>query len=272
MFCCRPGTRASSRVRSAAVGLLLLLTLGTAFASTAAEGTATAASGSADAAADAASFDRNSALSKTAEKAAALAQGLALRTEDADADAPPKPHRSLQFSYVDFTDDTTSAPLSSGNPTPTCGSMTDCINGCHSRFYKVAGTGEWIDAFTCGTVSFAQRLYVWKGSSSVCTTFTCSGTFAARLGCCWVRRCASACAVVLSRSGDTAADTLGCGAASPAGAYATWKSEAGAEYYVQVVGDTLLDNGSYTLTIEGFGDMIVEPANNGEYPANQEGR
>jgi hypothetical protein len=174
MICCRPGPptwRVGSAVRLLLTFLFSFLAWETALASSA-EVTATASGGDA--------FDKDVVFSSPAEKAkvAGLARGLALREEDADS--PPKQHRSL-FS-IDFTDSTTSAPLSAGNNNTVCGGLTDCINGCRSRFYKVTGgTGGPIFASTCRSVSFAQRLYVWKGGSSDCSTFTCTSTFAV----CW---------------------------------------------------------------------------------------
>jgi hypothetical protein len=186
MICYRPGAF-TSRVRSA-VGLLLLLTLSSMLvcgadfvaSSSSAERTATTASDAA--------FDRDVAvLPAVAEEAKddAMARDLDLRrAEDADSSLS-KRHRSL--AYIPFTDDTSSAPLSAGNPsTLSCGGggLSTCINGCRSRFYKVTGgvTGGYIAATTCGTTNFAQRLYVWKGTSSDCSTFTCTGTFAACFG------------------------------------------------------------------------------------------
>jgi hypothetical protein len=81
-------------------------------------------------------------------------------------------------SVIALSGDTTNAPVPSRNPIPECGGLADCINGCRSRFYKVTGgTGNTISAQTCYSVVFGQRTYVWKGSSSDCSTFTCTGTF-----------------------------------------------------------------------------------------------
>jgi hypothetical protein len=184
----RPCTPTSSRVGSSAVGLLLLmlssfLVWGTDFASSA-EGTTTAASG-----ADAAFFDKDVAVSPKppvpAEKAqaAALAQSPDRGAEDVGSSLS-KGHRSLQ-SNVYIAGDTTNATQSGGNPNLSCGDdLSVCINGCRSRFYKVTGgTGEFINVATCGSVNFAQRLYVWKGSGgSACSAFTCTGTYASRPG------------------------------------------------------------------------------------------
>jgi hypothetical protein len=180
MICRRPGTT-TFRVGSA-VGLLLTLSSflawKVAFASSA-EGTATA-SGSADTA----SFDRDVVVSSPGN-VAALARDLDLGAEDADSSLSAKRHRSLQTSIA-IRGDTTGAPLSSGNNNTKCAALTDCINGCHSRFYKVTGgtDGGYIYADTCGTASVAHRVYAWKGSGSVCSTFACTGTFAVCLG--WV--------------------------------------------------------------------------------------
>jgi hypothetical protein len=108
-----------------------------------------------------------------------MPQGLDIRAEDAAAS--PK-HRSL-YTTLPFTGDTTSAPLSSGNNNTVCGGLTDCINGCHSHFYKVTGVttrGE-IGAGTCGSADFSLQLYVWKGSGSDCSTFTCTSKYASGL-------------------------------------------------------------------------------------------
>jgi hypothetical protein len=162
----RPGTLISC-VRSA-VGLLLTLSSflvwGTAFASSA---ESTSASGDT-------AFDEDVVLLPAAEKTAALARDLDLRV---DAVALQR-HRSLQYTETVHPGDTTSAPLSAGNNNTECGGLTDCINGCHSHFYKVTGatTGSSLYAYTCYYVNFAQRLYIWKGSSSDCSTFTCTGT------------------------------------------------------------------------------------------------
>jgi hypothetical protein len=44
-----------------------------------------------------------------------------------------------------------------------------------------------------------------------------------------------------------------------------WVSEAGAEYYIQVVGDSLAEVGTYTLTFESADDIVVVPDNSGTY-------
>jgi hypothetical protein len=264
MICRRPGTP-TSRVRSA-VGLLLtlssLLVCGTAFASSAKMWT-TASGDSA--------FDRDVALSSSpAEKAAAavLAQRLNFRAEDADS--PSKYHRTLQ--YVEIQGNTTDAPVSAGNPRLYCGDLTYCINGCRSRFYKVTGgTGNEISAYTCVDANFKHRLYVWMGSSSACSNFTCTGTLAT-----WVvvvvwlvGLCARTCAV-LSRSVDswrTASDALSCRFNR---ASVVWNSEAGAEYYIQVVGASPDQFGLYTLSVASDDDIAVVLDNNGEYPPSLE--
>jgi hypothetical protein len=51
-----------------------------------------------------------------------------------------------------------------------------------------------------------------------------------------------------------------------------WSPETGAEYYIQVVGDSLGDNGQYTLSVYSVGDIAVVLDNNGEYPPRLEGR
>jgi hypothetical protein len=79
---------------------------------------------------------------------------------------------------IALSGDTTNGPVPSRNPIPECGGLADCINGCRSRFYKVTGgKGSLITATTCYSPVFGQRTYVWKGSSSDCSTFTCTGTF-----------------------------------------------------------------------------------------------
>jgi hypothetical protein len=47
-----------------------------------------------------------------------------------------------------------------------------------------------------------------------------------------------------------------------------WTSEAEAEYYIQVVGDNLVDFGSYTLFVYSLYDFdfMVELDNGGAYP------
>jgi hypothetical protein len=171
MICYRPGTL-TSRV-SSAVGLLLtlssLLVWGAEFAPSA-EWTATTASGDA--------FVRDVVVSSPAEEATAQARGLVLRAEDADA--PPKYHRSVLTS-LSLSGNTTDAPSSVGNTNSECGGLSGCINGCRSRFYKVTGGTplNYISANTCGSDAFANQLYVWKGSGSACSTFTCTGTLAA---------------------------------------------------------------------------------------------
>jgi hypothetical protein len=50
-----------------------------------------------------------------------------------------------------------------------------------------------------------------------------------------------------------------------------WVSEAGAEYYIQVVGDSLGDFGSYTLAIQSVDNITVVPDNNGKHTPSLEG-
>jgi hypothetical protein len=188
MFCRRPGTPTSSRVVSA-VGLLLTLSSflgwGTAFASSA---ESKSASG----------FVKDAAVSPAAkaEIPTALAPGIHLRRAEENAEEGAdsslwRGRRSLQGAYIApyFVNDTTSAPLSVGNTNTECGGLSDCINGCRSHFYKATGvtTAGYLGAGTCGTVDFAQRLYIWKGSNSDCSTLTCTGTYASSL----VFRCGS---------------------------------------------------------------------------------
>jgi hypothetical protein len=45
-----------------------------------------------------------------------------------------------------------------------------------------------------------------------------------------------------------------------------WTPEAEAEYYIQVVGDSLVDFGSYTLEVFNSVDFVVELDNGGAYP------
>jgi hypothetical protein len=134
-----------------------------------------------------AAFDRDVAFSPSPPpvevnaKAAALAQSLDRRRAEEDADSSWSKrghHRMLPYSDVLFTDSTTAAPVSAGNPaTASCGGLTGCINGCRSRFYRVTGgIGNPITATTCYHSYFPQRLYVWKGTGSDCSTFTCTGT------------------------------------------------------------------------------------------------
>jgi hypothetical protein len=77
-----------------------------------------------------------------------------------------------------FSDDTTAAPLSAGNPVAACGgALGTCVNGCKSHFYKVSGGNGIIVADTCGS---DHQIYVWKGgsnSSSGCSAFACTGTY-----------------------------------------------------------------------------------------------
>jgi hypothetical protein len=88
---------------------------------------------------------------------------------------------------ANFSGDTGLSPLSGGNPATTCGAETSCINGCRSDFYRVTAAGL-IDAQTCtdaAQTSFIPRMYLWEGSSSVCSTFSCiSGTRIATSGAC----------------------------------------------------------------------------------------
>jgi hypothetical protein len=44
-----------------------------------------------------------------------------------------------------------------------------------------------------------------------------------------------------------------------------WQPETGAEYYIQVVGDSTGDYGEYTLSVESVDDIVVLPVNNGAY-------
>jgi hypothetical protein len=45
-----------------------------------------------------------------------------------------------------------------------------------------------------------------------------------------------------------------------------WNTVAGAEYYIQVVGNSLGDFGSYTLSVGSDDIIVVELDNNGEHP------
>jgi hypothetical protein len=122
--------------------------------------------------ADADAFERDVAFSPpppppvaVKAKAATLAQILNRRRAEEDAGSSLSErshHRVLPYSDVYFTDDTTGAPVSAGNPaTASCGGMTGCINGCRSRFYRVTGgIGHPITATTCYHAYFPQRLYV----------------------------------------------------------------------------------------------------------------
>jgi hypothetical protein len=165
MICRHPGTRTSSRVRSSAGGLLLLLTVfsflawETALASSdesKSKSTAATATATATTTASGGPFEKDGALSSPAEKAektAAMARNLDLRrAEDLDW-FTSKRHRSLG-TLVGFANDTTTAPLSAGNNNTACGGLSDCINGCRSHFYKVTGgTGG---GRLCGNVLFDQ--------------------------------------------------------------------------------------------------------------------
>jgi hypothetical protein len=168
----------SSRVRTALALLLawFIFLWGQAFASS--ELTTAARS--------AAASDRDVASppGKASVSSSSSPQGLDLRGAEDTAAAAHHPkrrrHRSLLTIYT-FAHNTTDAPVSARNPNLSCGALSDCINGCPSRFYKLTGgTGGQIYANTCGTSSFFQRLYVWKGTgtgTSTCPTFTCTGTF-----------------------------------------------------------------------------------------------
>jgi hypothetical protein len=85
-----------------------------------------------------------------------------------------------------FSGDTGLSPLSGGNPTPICGFETSCINGCRSDFYRVSAGLGVIEFQTCAEAaetSFNPRMYLWEGSSSDCSTFSCaSGTCIAKRG------------------------------------------------------------------------------------------
>jgi hypothetical protein len=48
------------------------------------------------------------------------------------------------------------------------------------------------------------------------------------------------------------------------GAELIWNSEVGAEYYIQVVGDSPADFGSYRLEVQSSDDIEVVPVTNGE--------
>jgi hypothetical protein len=90
----------------------------------------------------------------------------------------PEPRRSLPVTTFVFSGDTTDAAESSGNLFSDCQTWVRCINDCRSDFFKVTGgNGGKITASTCGTASFEQRTYVWKGGSAACSSFTCTGTF-----------------------------------------------------------------------------------------------
>jgi hypothetical protein len=87
-------------------------------------------------------------------------------------------HRYLPSFDQYISGDTTGAALSSGNSAGSCSTLTACINGCRSHFYKLTSNGNpaFVTDSTCGTGTFDQRIYVWQGSGSVCSTFTCKGT------------------------------------------------------------------------------------------------
>jgi hypothetical protein len=114
----------------------------------------------------------------TADAFARDVAGASPAQEVAASSSASSTRRSLPVATFVFSGDTTSAALSSGNLIGACSSYIDCINGCRSHFYKVTGgTGGLITASTCGTTSFGQRTYVWKGSSAACSSFTCTSTF-----------------------------------------------------------------------------------------------
>lgn len=71
---------------------------------------------------------------------------------------------------VSVSGSTIGAPIPQGNPILHC-FFIDCITGCPSRYYRLIGTGRNVTATTCGTTSFRQRTYVWKGSS--CGSLVC---------------------------------------------------------------------------------------------------
>jgi hypothetical protein len=55
------------------------------------------------------------------------------------------------------------------------------------------------------------------------------------------------------------------------GAELSWSPETGTEYYIQVVGDSLANFGSYTLGVYSGDNIAVVLDNNGEYPSSLEG-
>lgn len=69
---------------------------------------------------------------------------------------------------------TIGAHPAAGNPNPSCGSETSCINGCPSVFYRVLGTGANMTASTCPYNDYDSRIYVWEGDA--CANFKCVGT------------------------------------------------------------------------------------------------
>jgi hypothetical protein len=117
------------------------------------------------------------------KKAAALVQSLDRRSEDADSSLSERNHhRVLPYSDVYFTDSTTDAPVSSGNPaTASCGGL---IDGLHQRLPLPLLQGDRGDRSAirsppprATTRTFRSGCtYVWKDTGSDCSTFTCTGT------------------------------------------------------------------------------------------------
>jgi hypothetical protein len=179
-----------------------------------------------------------------------------------------------------FTDDTTLAPVSVGKLWDgSCSGLTNCQNDCRSIFYKVTGGSASITATSCGASAFQQRLYVWAGTGSVCSTFTCASAY--RIGCSYVCMDPGVGSAVPCRAvpffwkltpalslfvaspprRPTAANSGGCNYNGvddggddddvPAGARVAWQPMIGAEYYVQATGDDPDGNdyGTYRLTL-----------------------
>jgi hypothetical protein len=99
--------------------------------------------------------------------------GAALHDASEDNNSNNKRRYLPSFSRS-ISDDTTGAALSSGNPVVAggCAGLTSCVNGCPSHLYKIAGGIGSMEAATCGS---NHQIYVWKGSGSLCSTFTCEG-------------------------------------------------------------------------------------------------
>jgi hypothetical protein len=162
---------------------------------------------------------------------------------------------------AEFSGDTTGAPLSTGNPTTMCGSGTSCINGCRSDFYRVTGgAGGRIQATTCrdaATTTFDSRIYVWQGSSAVCSTFSCingTGTYQAQREGGGERRLPETLtwahwSLLRSHSPTRATTAAGSGncPSGMVGADLAFTAVPGAEYIVQVTGDSAADFGLYDL-------------------------
>jgi hypothetical protein len=115
--------------------------------------------------------------------------GVGLRTAEgpAVAGAAVANTAGRALGTTTFAGDRGNAAFSSGNPSSQCtvsGQPVDyCINGCRSRFYRVAGSnGAQIKATTCPSANTEHQIYVWKGAMGAsCTSFQCVGTVTLRM-------------------------------------------------------------------------------------------